>query len=303
MSAKGWPRPLWGNQSLKGNRWVKHIYTDEAGTSRIEPVAFVAVIIVDPDLQLRRLAEEIQQAEEEMIPESGRDEFYFHAKDVYGKYKKQFGWDIEYCNRVVERWLKIVYDFGLCPTVGWWPKETGKKRKASEQENRVSHVMAFALAMSAADRVIGALYPDEIASVYAEDVGGMRDTLQNIFTRMRKGDLPGVPWVYEINNVMQGVSFLKKRDSIFLQLADAVVYSFKRIYHSRPGSNRLYQSFWGKPAFRIGPDLKGGGYGRFVLPPAGFDEEKLSKALGSKQSSFLLLQHQKTEGFSGVGGV
>lgn len=288
MSAQNWPRPLWGNQPLKGNRWVKYIYTDEAGVSRMEPVAFVAAVIVDPDLQLRKLADEIKQAEIDMIPASGRENFYFHGKDIYRKYKEQFGWDIDYCNQVVERWLKIVHDFELCPTIAWWPKEVGGNGKASAQDNRVSHAMAFALAMSAADRLIGALYPDEIASVYAEDTPEMRGTLQTIFAKMRNGDVPDIQHISEITNVMQGVSFLEKKDSIFLQLADAIAFSFNRIYNRRGGGDRLYNSFWGKPAWRIGPDLKYTGYGRFILPPQGCDEGKLSEALGTKISSVLL---------------
>lgn len=289
MSSLDWPRPLRGDGPLRGNRWVKHIYADESGTSRKEPMAFVATVIVDPDIHLRRLAEEIRRAEIEMIPEAEQDNFYFHAKDVYGKYKKQFGWDINYCNKVVERWLKIVYDFDLCPTIGWWPKEYDENGKATEASNKLSHMMAFAIAMSTADGIISALYPNEIASVYAEDVPEMRAELQRIFAKMRAGNVPDIQGIRKIENTMQGVSFLKKDESIFLQLADAVAFSFMRTYHRRAGSERLYSSFWGKPLMRAGPEMKSNGsFGRFFIPPIDCDEARLSAILNARFGSVYL---------------
>jgi hypothetical protein len=263
---------------------VKNIYFDESGTSPREPVAIVAGIIVDPDLQMRGLAEAIKQAVYDFVPTAARETFYFHATDVFGRYKKEFGWTIEHCNRLVERWLQIVWKFELWPIIGWSTKD--RERFGSARANIVAHAGAFGLALQTADTILYANYRDEIGSVFMEDCPESRNMIRGVFESMASGEKPPIDWWKpEITNIPQGVAFLRKKDSIFLQFADAVAYAFQRYKMRLPGGDRLFHSVFGKPKFQIRRSWIHSTGGFILVPPRSLSQTDSALLLDSFQLS------------------
>ncbi len=62
---------------------MRFIYTDEAGTSIHEPVRVVASVIVNADTQLSFINSAINNLYEEYIPKELKENFWFHATEVY----------------------------------------------------------------------------------------------------------------------------------------------------------------------------------------------------------------------------
>lgn len=246
---------------------MRHIYFDESGTSRSEPTAFVAGVIVNPDTQYRSIEHAIENAKKELIPDDGGTEFIFHATEIFTTYRRRYGWDIERCNRVIARWLKIIVDHELCPVVGWWEKEVGDQGKATREENNFAHIMSFAIALATADGIVRAVFPSETSSVFAEEHHELQKKLQRMSIRMQRGDIPKIPYLRPVESMVEGISFLRKDQSAMLQLADTFAFSFRRFYNGLAGGERLYHALWGEPSIMFGPTFQRKPFGRFLIAP------------------------------------
>ena len=80
-------------------------FLDEAGRSRGEPIIVVAGIVIHGDRTYRELENRIRAIAEFFIPEVDREEFVFHAKDLFhgtGYFK-----DLERSPREL-RWSKLM---------------------------------------------------------------------------------------------------------------------------------------------------------------------------------------------------
>lgn len=62
---------------------MRLIFIDEAGTSAIEPVCVVAAVIVEADRELRVVREELSRAIFEGVPPIYRNNFLFHATEIF----------------------------------------------------------------------------------------------------------------------------------------------------------------------------------------------------------------------------
>jgi hypothetical protein len=75
-----------GGASLEGRNLVRLAYLDEAGIGNIanEPILTVGGVIVNADSQLDAIEDEIERITKRRVPEHEREEFCFHAADIYG---------------------------------------------------------------------------------------------------------------------------------------------------------------------------------------------------------------------------
>lgn len=72
---------------------VRFVYLDEAGTSAKEPVTVVAGIIVHADTQWRPAEADVNRIVKDMVPERYKENFVFHATEIWGSRKFRDGWD------------------------------------------------------------------------------------------------------------------------------------------------------------------------------------------------------------------
>ena len=68
---------------LIGDNAVRYIYVDEAGTSAHEPITIVVGIIIHADRHWKLAEAEVRKVLD-LVPQSFRRDFIFHAKTVWG---------------------------------------------------------------------------------------------------------------------------------------------------------------------------------------------------------------------------
>ncbi len=238
---------------------MKQINFDEAGTDHGQHTAVVAAVIIDADKQFRAVENDINAAIRDHIPEELQDGFIFHAKDVFGKWKKQYEWDIPKCNSIIDAWIGIIRKHNLPVSLSWFAKPFHTSKvlgfemnpdSSKTFENDSAHFMAFALNFQQCDDFIAQFYPDEVASALVEDCGHMRKYIRDMVDSLKSGELAKVLPSYirgEITHIKNAVQFCSKKDAILIQLADVAAFSFKRYLHSNPGGERLNNLLMGIP--------------------------------------------------------
>lgn len=245
---------------LLGDKWLKQIHVDEAGTSRWDRIAVVAAVIIDGDRDFRRAEEKIGEAIKEHIPSDMQEGFVFHAKDVFGKLKKERGWEIEKCYEITEAWLKVIVDLSL-PFVTAWaakPEHIIKNDRPyyTENANMLAHVTAFLTCFLKCDEYLAEFCQGEVGSLLAEDVPSMKRTLNTMRKALVKGHFSELEWLqkHPISHIKNAIQWCDKDDAVLLQLADACAFSFKRYITCQKGGDRLYSAMINKPEFSINQD-------------------------------------------------
>src|SRR6266849_3413019 len=82
-----WPMGL-GGGPLLGDNLVRMIYLDESGISATEPYVVVAGVIIHADKQWKGLEKYLLDMVDELIPPAMRDNFYFHATELFSGGKR-----------------------------------------------------------------------------------------------------------------------------------------------------------------------------------------------------------------------
>jgi len=238
---------------------MKQINFDEAGTDYGEHTAVVAAVIIDADKQFRIVEQDINDAIGAHIPEDLQDGFIFHAKDVFGKWKKRYGWDIPKCNSIIDAWIDIIRRNNLPVSLSWFPKSFHLVKSLGLQPNPEAsksfgndsaHFLAFALNFQQCDDFMAEFYPDEVASALVEDCGHMKRYIRDMVDNLKSGEIARVlPGLIrgEITHIKNAVQFCSKKDAILIQLADVAAFSFKRYAHKNPGGERLNNLLMGIP--------------------------------------------------------
>ena len=149
----------------------------------------------------------------------------------------------------------------------------GRKRKVdrrgrplyTKQSGEIAHMIAFARCINQADRLMREFHPGEVATVFAEDIDGrkrelMRDMIKKIqLSPGIFGDFTSEP----IERVRNGISWVKKDDCVFLQLADAVAYSFRRYHQKIRFGDYLKWALVGRPQVKLDADRTAKQGGKF----------------------------------------
>lgn len=251
--------------SLRNHR-VKQVLIDEAGINAGDPVVVIAGVVIDPDLQFAQVERRIADAINSEIPEHMRDSFVFHAKDVFGKYRRREGWSWNDCNRITDAWLQIATDLKLPVILTWIAKSLNEKGTCDANDR--THMIAFAECLQGVDDYMRAYADDEVASIIAEDCPQMRSRLRHIAIKLAKGELIGqLNFDNEITNIKGGVLFAQKTDSPILQISDAFAFAFSRYANNRRGGSRFWAKMNGSPKMMAHLDIPNSGGGRLLLWP------------------------------------
>lgn len=237
---------------LRGDKPLRYIFVDEAGTSAREPVTVVVGIIANADehvMSAEAMAYEAMGA----VPPEFRDE-PFHAMQVYGDKKYQdANWSLTDRLELLHAMMRIPRQIGMavCLAVHWrgavdFSQNLGRLGLTPAQSD---HFAAFQLCLAVADRNIRKhAKPREVATVVAEDVPEMRKHLRAIPQLLRKN-----PYILpqemlrrtvgdeeagyikqggdiRITRIRSSVHFVDKEDDPLVQVADACAYGFRRYF-------------------------------------------------------------------------
>jgi hypothetical protein len=232
---------------------MRYIFMDEAGTSEREPVTVVVGLIVHADdhlLSAESLALEILGA----VPAQFRDDFVFHAMQVYGdpKYQKG-GWSLTDRLGLLQAMMSVPRRIGMaiCLAANWRGAVdfSAQHKGMGLTPAQSDHHQAFVQCIFRADRAIrDNAGPREVASVVAEDVPEMRRHLKEIPKVLRKKALY-LPQThlretvsdkeagyklqsgdYRVTRIRNSVHFVDKSDDPLVQIADACAYGFRRFF-------------------------------------------------------------------------
>jgi hypothetical protein len=221
---------------LEGTAPVRFIYVDEAGTARHEPMTIVVGVLVHADAQWKITAKAILEAHKK-VPEKFRPEGYFisHATDIWGSPKYRPEWSREdrmsfLCELMGIPWkLQLALAYAAVTR-----KETPllHNPEVNLTKEQTDHVAAFGTCLGLADHYMREqCWPNELATVVAEDLPEMRANLRGIMHSFQRnppvfGDSPALP----ITRVVDTVHYAAKKDALILQVADACAFGLRRYF-------------------------------------------------------------------------
>jgi hypothetical protein len=277
VALESWPVSLSGGP-LKGDRWVRHIYIDESGTSPREKTSVVAAVIVDVDKQWRQGAAFFEDLKVKYVPEGGRKDFVFHCSEILRGEKPFDGPEWPHSRRlaVICEILRGIGVLGL-PTVLTWfpnnfeiettPKEERKKGTRYLSVSEFAHMSAFASALCVSDKFIADHCDNDIASVVAEDHEQMRTVLLQV-PDFLKGWPEDVPIMRELTNIINDIQFHRKKNAPFLQFADAASFCWRSYLSGYPSGDMFKVILYGDKEVTASMDYRTSKAGTAIFAPA-----------------------------------
>lgn len=238
---------LWGDKPLR------YIFMDEAGTSQHEPVTVVVGLIAHAEehvLSAELLVREALGA----VPKGFREDFVFHATQVYGDKKFQNAeWGLTDRLNLLIQMMSIPRRIGMAVTVAVHWRGSVDFSNSYEllgmSPEQSDHYNAFQLCIAVADRNIRMRAgPREVASVVAEDVPDMKKHLKEIPRILRENahtfpqshmrhtadDIEAGYMTqngdYRVTRMRNSVHFVEKAEDPLVQVADACAYGFRRFF-------------------------------------------------------------------------
>jgi hypothetical protein len=250
---------------------VRYIYADESGISVNESVTVVAAVIIDADKQWRAVEKEIEALIHEYVPGEHRQDFVFHAKDLFAgsghifdrnKYPRERSGD------ALKQLLALPRRLGLPVVFGMTRKEPipDSPTKLERREKTVlHHSYTFALCVLAAENYLRE-YTDEseVATLIAEINTDTQRVLKATHFLMQGKDRTSegakafallnsfAGHLMPIKRIVDTVHFAEKNGAILLQLADACAMTIRHYFEDKPYSEEFIAAFVGNPGI-LGP--------------------------------------------------
>lgn len=240
-----------------------YIYVDEAGTSAKEPVTVVVGVIINADRHWRAASRMLQDTIQSLVPEPLRPGFIFHAKDVWGGYRRYDSiWSRERRCDLIEAVASIPRRLHAAISIGIVRRDSeialdGMKRHDAH------HMWAFWRCIARSNKYVRDWAEQyEVATLIAEDVHDKRRFLRATL-KIPVSDLPLVPPYIlptekekrtgvvrqtntgQIDRIIDTVHFVSKGDAPLMQLADACAFSFRRFFAEQDFGERMVRTMLG----------------------------------------------------------
>lgn len=243
---------------LTGASPVYYVYSDEAGTSRPEPVTVVVGVVIHADKHWAAALAALNSAVGNHVPEPLREGFFFHAKDIWSGYRKYDEvWPREaranFIGEVaaIPRKLKMALSLGKVRRDYQFPLEI----KQIKQED-IHHCIAFSGCMGRANKYVRDWGdPNEVATVVAEDIPKKRRLLKKTFRTPSDVPLTAENLILTdkdrrngrimqtnagpIDRIIDTIHFVEKSEAPLLQIADACAFSFRRYFAEQDYGEKL----------------------------------------------------------------
>jgi hypothetical protein len=272
MIPGSWPQALFGGP-LHGDKAVKYIYVDEAGTSAKEPVSVVAGIIVDADKQWRVAETAVRDLVRQYVPEGHKS--ISHCKEIWAGGREIEGWSIPdrlaFMNAMMELPRRLDMPIALGMARRGITSEAPQKLSKAQFE----HVIAFQYCVTKADQWMRREADEnEVATVICEDVQQVKEPIKEIVRYIRKNPMRLAPELLHqtaeekrtgkrlqtgelaITRIIGAIHFESKEDGILLQIADACAFAFRRFFSNQPMGKDFVRSVLGSD-FRNASDWDG----------------------------------------------
>jgi hypothetical protein len=249
---------------LDGDCLVRHIYIDESGISTNDKVLIIAGVIVDPDRQYLAVSGEINELIAEFVPAECRENFAFHAKDLFhGTGRTVFDrrtYPPERARQALRRLVSIPAKFCLPIVFGFVDKTVSDPLREKvfarlKPREKISNDAgtAFAMCAVAAESFMKKeAPPDELAAMHAEQnsdtekivrfvrksLGGRTNfDVAQMLSDNARSYLP-------ITKIIDEISFHHKDDAFLLQIADATAFLLRYLMEERKDCDDLFEAFF-----------------------------------------------------------
>ena len=247
---------------LAGRRLVRIVYLDESGTSREERQAVVAGVVIDGDNQLIAVEEHIERLVDRYIPEEDRENFFFHATNIFSGnkyYKDRNVWPLDRRLEILHDLVEIPRKFEIPVVFGYCPRNeliTAPSDFAVDERARdaVVHSIAFFQCACVVEKIMRELWPDEVALLIAEDRPEVRATVRDVHSWMRSGKAPSHEDAGEylpLSHIRDTVHWAGKMQSRHLQLADICAFIIRGHLDGHPSNPPLYRKL--RPMMAVYP--------------------------------------------------
>jgi hypothetical protein len=232
------PRIISGIE-LSGDHLLHSIYLEETGISAKEPIALVAGVIINEDLQWKAVERAVAELITEFVPVEHREGFSFHATDLYhcsGKIFHHSKYPRERAREALKRLLSIPRRFALPVSMGYLTKSTFKPTREFDASGKAKlhHAIAYFSCVITAERhMVLTRPPQELARLIAEHNAETHEVVRlahkllqgkigpELIEHLTKRFGPGVDFYLPLRRIIDTVHFAEKDDAILLQLADA----------------------------------------------------------------------------------
>jgi hypothetical protein len=234
---------------IVGNNLVRLLYLDEAGISKRdeEPYLVVAGMIVHGDRDWKPLQARIDVLVREYIPEEDREDFVFHATELFsgGKYFTREKWPREKRWEILRKLVSIPHAMHL-PVISGWVDRSESIFEDSDAPDVLAHTMAFCQCLISAERWMRYFCENDVAMVIAEDTQSVKPSLKGALRTLRDpkrlvelqlDDVPNLP----LQKIVDTVHFAGKRESGPLQIADACAFVLKRHLMGKADITSFYE--------------------------------------------------------------
>ena len=238
------------------------VYLDESGTSRGERSAVVAGVVIDGDNQLVALEEHMERLVERHIPRDNREDFFFHATNIWSgnKYYKDRGvWPLDRRLAILHDLVEIPQQFDIPVVFGYCPRDElitvpDDFTMDERQHDAVIHSIAFFECACVVEKIMRELWPDETALLIAEDRPEVRNIVRYVHSWMRSGKAPSQGDAGEylpLSHIRDTVHWAGKMQSRHLQLADICAFVIRGHLDKHPQNPPLYNKL--RPMMAVYP--------------------------------------------------
>lgn len=241
---------------LAGRRLVRVVYLDESGTSRKEPLAVVAGVVVDGDSQMIDVEEHLERLVRKHIPEKDRGGFFFHATNIWSAtkyFKNRDEWPLDRRLEILHDLVEIPQEFDLPIVFGDCPRNeliTIPSGVTMDESGRdvVVHSVAFFQCVCLVEKIMREIWPDEVALLIAEDRPIVKEKLRQTQAWAQNRTLPrrGVDHqeYLPLRHIRDTVHWAGKRQSPLLQLADICAFFIRGHLINRSYNKPLYSKLY-----------------------------------------------------------
>jgi hypothetical protein len=270
----GRPRSISGVE-LQGDRLLRSIYLDETGISENDKLALVAGVIINDDEQFSSVESAIHDLVEQYIPEEHRNEFCFHAKELFfgtgPVFKDRDRYPPERRFEALRAILAIPRGFQTPVSMGYVWKHKAETRPEYEARHRSAFYHGFAnfMCVVAAEKyMVDCCGPKDLARIVAELNRDNQKVLEEAHQiLLGRGDQTNIqaltgqvdfirPYL-PVRRIKDGISFMKKRDAPILQIADACAFIL-RLWVEKKSSEQIDQclkAFFGDCELPSAPEM------------------------------------------------
>lgn len=251
LRTNGWSQAMFGGL-LWGDRPVRYIFMDEAGTSAHEPVTVVVGLVANADTHVmaaEALAHEVLGS----VPPDLKPGFVFRAMQVFGDKSYRDTWSLMDRLHLLKSMMSIPsrIGMGICVSA-YWRNSIDVGQAAKElglKPYQFEHFMAFSGCIGVIDRNIrDHAGPNEVGTVVAENIPEMRKFLKWVPRMLREDPRYTSPkhmrqtisdqeagyslqrGELRVTRIRNSVHFVEKSDDPLVQVADACAYGLRRYF-------------------------------------------------------------------------